>query len=456
MSKKWITKLAKLLKEDQLSTGESVLLQHSKGESYSLSVLPDVVVFPESTEDIALIMKFAYENEIAVTPVAVNSSLEGHTTPLKKGISLDLMRMNRILEFSPEDLLISCEPAVTYPQINEYTRRSGLFFPIDPGAHASIGGMIATNASGTAAVRYGVTADYNLALELVTPSGEIINTGSKARKSSSGYNLNYLYAGSEGTLGIITKATIKLLALPIAASSARVSFKDIFSATQYVTQIIQSGIAVARCELVDAASIAAVNAYKQTSYPEENTIFLEFHGNLAGLEPDLILAKELAQDLGAGAFEASTDPKERSILWDARHSMYYAVVAQNAGKLNITTDVAVPISKLPEIVEASLNSFAEAKLNTYIVGHVGDGNFHLIVFYDQADIELENKIKEINKKMVLQALELAGTCTGEHGVGIRKLAYMEQEHGKSLEIMRAIKKTLDPKNIMNPGKKIPL
>lgn len=456
MPSKWIVKLAKLLKEDQLSTGESVLEQHSKGESYSLAVLPDVVVFPESTADVANIMKFAYQYEIAVTPVAVNSSLEGHTTPLQKGISMDLMRMNRILEFSSEDLLIVCEPAATYPQINEYTKRNGLFFPIDPGAHASIGGMIATNASGTAAVRYGVTADYILGLEVVTPCGEIINTGSKARKSSSGYNLNYLYAGSEGTLGIITKATIKLVALPIAASSARVSFKDIFTATKYVTQIIQSGIPIARCELIDAASIAAVNAYKQTEYPEESTIFLEFHGNLAGLEPDLILAQELARDLGAGVFEASTNSEERRKLWDARHSMYYAVVAQNAGKLNITTDVAVPISKLPEIVDASLKAFAAADLNTYIVGHVGDGNFHLIVFYDHGDKISEDKIKQINKKMVLQALELGGTSTGEHGVGIRKLEYMEQEHGKSLEIMRAIKKTLDPKNIMNPGKKIPL
>ena len=456
MPSKWIAELAKLLKDDQLSTGETVLLQHSRGESYSLSVLPDVVVFPESSQDVANIMKFASKNEIAVTPVAVNSSLEGHTTPLNKGISLDLMRMNQILEFGAEDLLIVCEPAVTYPQINEHTKRSGLFFPVDPGAHASIGGMIATNASGTAAVRYGVTADYILSLEVVTPSGEIIQTGSKARKSSSGYNLNHLYAGSEGTLGVITKASIKLVALPIAASSARVSFKDIFTATQYVTQIIQSGIAVARCELVDAASIAAVNAYKQTSYPEEDTIFLEFHGNLLGLEPDLTLAQNLAEEQNALAFEASTNLEERNKLWDARHSMYYAVVAQNAGKLNITTDVAVPISKLPEIVDNSLKAFALAELNTYIVGHVGDGNFHLIVFYDAGDKLAEEKIKKINKKMVLEALALGGTSTGEHGVGIRKLAYMEHEHGQSLEIMRAIKKTLDPKNIMNPGKKIPL
>ncbi len=456
MAKEWIDELKKLLKDDQLSTGKSVLEQNSRGESYNLSVLPDCVVFPESTEDVKTIMRFAYENSIPVTPVAVNSSLEGHTTPIKKGISLDLMRMNRILEFRPEDLLIVCEPAVTYPQINDYCKRSGLFFPIDPGAHASIGGMIATNASGTAAVRYGVTADYILALEVVTPSGEVIQSGSRAVKSSSGLSLNALYAGSEGVLGVITKATIRLVGLPIAASSARIGFKSIKEASEYVTQIIQSGIPVARCELIDAASIAAVNAYKNTNYPEETTVFLEFHGNSAGLEYDLQLAEELSQNFDCSAFESSSDPEERNKLWEARHSMYYAVVAKNAGKANITTDVAVPISKLAEIIEASLAAFSNEGLNAYIVGHVGDGNFHLIIFYDEDDLAVEKRIKEISKKMVLHALELNGTSTGEHGVGVRKLAYMEAEHGASLDVMRAIKKALDPKNIMNPGKKIPL
>ena len=453
MTKLWLEPLSNLLKPDQFSTGKSVLQSHAKGESFDKAVLPDAVVFPESTQDVQKIIKFANEHKISVTPVAINSSLEGHTVPIYSGISLDMTRMNTILEFRSEDLLIVVQPAVTYPQINDYTKRSGLFFPIDPGAHASLGGMISTNASGTAAVRYGVTGDYVLALEVVTPTGEIIRTGSRARKSSSGYNLTRLFCGAEGTLGVITEVTLKLVGLPEAASAARVPFKDSEAATNFVTSIIQAGIPVARCELVDPQTIHAVNSYKQTSYPEEMTVFLEFHGNADGVKADAAFAEELANQHQALAFDSSTDPLERAKLWEARHSVFYAQLADNPNKRNFVTDVAVPISKLPEVVTASLQRFREAGLNTYLVGHVGDGNFHLAVFFEDKLGELE-RVEKVSEAMVTQALEVGGTCTGEHGIGLRKLKYMAREHGASLEVMRAIKQTLDPNNIMNPGKKI--
>jgi D-lactate dehydrogenase (cytochrome) len=451
--KAWLGPLAKLLKPDQFSTGESVLHQHAKGESFDGAVLPEVVVFPESTQDVQNIIRFAYEHAIPVTPVAVNSSLEGHTVPVQGGISLDMTRMNKILEFRSEDLLIVVQPGVTYPQINEHTKRRGLFFPIDPGAHASLGGMISTNASGTAAVRYGVTGDYVLALEVVTATGDIIRTGSRARKSSSGYNLTRLFCGAEGTLGVITEVTLKLVGLPEAASAARVPFRDAEAATHFVTSIIQAGVPVARCELIDPQTIRAVNAYKNTSYPEEMTVFLEFHGNPEGVKADATLAKELAEEHGALAFDSSTKDEERAQLWEARHSVFYAQLAENKGKRNVVTDVAVPISKLPEVVTVSLQRFREAGLNAYLVGHVGDGNFHLAVFFEDEPDE-QSRVEKVSEAMVIHALQVGGTSTGEHGVGLRKLKYMEREHGASLGLMQAIKKTLDPKGIMNPGKKI--
>jgi len=332
--------LKKFLKDDQISTSQSVLEQHSRGESFDEFVLPDVVLFPESTQDVAKIMSFAYEHDIAVTPVAANSSLEGHTVPLHKGISLDMNRMNRVLSFEPENLLIVCQPAITYPQINEHAKRSGLFFPIDPGAHASIGGMISTNASGTMAVRYGVTSDFVMALEVVTPQGQIIRTGKKARKSSSGYDLKKLYRGAEGTLGVITEVSLKLVGLPEAISTARVPFETVTQATQYVTSIIQAGINVARCELVDAAGIKAVNTHYERSYPESTTIFIEFQGNPKGIEAELELAKDLASEFGALLFDSSSDLQEQAKLWEARHNLFYAMLAVNPNKRNISTDMA--------------------------------------------------------------------------------------------------------------------
>ena len=448
--------LTAFLRPEQVSTSASVLEQHGKGESYDEAVLPDAVVYPESTEEVRRVIKFAYEHGVPVTPVGSNSSLEGHTVPLHGGISLDMGRLDQIVEYSPQDLLMRVQPAVTYPQINERSRRDGLFFPVDPGAHASLGGMVSTNASGTAAVRYGVTADFILGLEVVTPTGETIRTGSKSRKSSSGYNLTRLYCGAEGTLGVITEVTVRLTGLPEAASAARVPFADVEAATRFVTTLIQAGIPVARCELIDPKSIAAVNAHQGTSYPEEMTVFLEFHGNPAGVQVETALAQELAEELGASAFDSSTDPEERAKLWNARHNTYYATVAANPGKSSVVTDLAVPISKLPEAVTTSLDLCEQEGLTAYLVGHVGDGNFHLAIFFDKEDADVKEKVEEVSHQLVKLALNLGGTSTGEHGVGVRKMRYMSEEHGASLEVMKTLKRALDPKNVLNPGKKIPL
>lgn len=451
-----IETLQTLLREDQLSTGASVLASHARGESYDEAVLPEVVVFPESTADVQRVMAFAFENAVPVTPVAVNSSLEGHTVPLYGGISLDMMRMNRILEFRAGDLLAVVQPAVTYPQLNDYVRRSGLFFPIDPGAHASLGGMISTNASGTAAVRYGVTADYLLSLEVVTPEGEVIRTGSRAKKSSSGYNLTRLYAGAEGTLGVITEATVRLTGLPEAASAARTPFGSALAATGFVSSLIGSGVPVARCELIDPASIRAVNRHQGTAYPEEMTVFLEFHGSPAGVAAEVAVAKGLAMEHGATAFDSSADPAEQGKLWEARHNVFYALVAAHPGKRSVVTDVAVPISKLAEAVTAAIHACREAQFDAYLVGHAGDGNFHLAIFFDPDDAGAYERLQSLSHQLVEHALSLGGTSTGEHGVGLRKLRYMAREHGAALEVMHRIKEALDPKGIMNPGKKLPV
>ncbi len=284
-----------------------------------------------------------------------------------------------------------------------------------------------------------------MGLEIVTPTGEIIRTGSKSRKSSSGYNLTRLYCGAEGTLGVITEVTVRLTGLPEAASAARVPFKDVKAATQFVTTLIQAGIPVARCELIDPKSIEAVNAHQGTDYPEEMTVFLEFHGNPVGVEAEAALAKELAEEVGALAFDSSTDPEEREKLWNARHNTYYATVAANPGKSSVVTDLAVPISELPEAVTTSLELCEQEGLTAYLVGHVGDGNFHLAIFFDKEDQTVKEKVEEVSHQLVKLALKLGGTSTGEHGVGVRKMRYMDEEHGASLEVMKTLKRALDPK-----------
>jgi len=446
--------LTSLLGADRVDTSAAVLAQHSHGESYAKGVMPAAVAYPQSTAEVAALLRFASREGVPVTPVGANSSLEGHTVPAAGGISLDMARMNLILEAHPEDLLAVVQPAVTYPRLNDHVRRHGLFFPIDPGAHASLGGMVSTNASGTAAVRYGTTGDYVLALEVVTPTGEILRLGNRARKSASGYDLCALFTGAEGTLGVITEVTVRLVGLPEAAAAARLPFPDAFKATSFVTRLIQAGVPVARCELVDAASIRSANAYSGTSFPEEMTIFLEFHGNPAGIKAEVELARELAEDAGATAFEAATDTKERARLWETRHTMLFASNASHPGLESLVTDVAVPISNLPEALTAALADCAANGFDANLVGHVGDGNFHLTLYMED-DPARRAAAQGIVDRMTYRALDAGGTATGEHGVGLRKLKYMEREHGAALALMRAIKDTLDPAGIMNPGKKLP-
>jgi D-lactate dehydrogenase (cytochrome) len=314
--------------------------------------------------------------------------------------------------------------------------------------------MVSTNASGTAAVRYGTTGDYVLALEVVTPTGEVLRLGNRARKSASGYDLCALFTGAEGTLGVITEVTLRLVGLPEAAAAARLPFPDAFSATSFVTRLIQAGVPVARCELIDPISIRAVNAYSGTAFPEEMTIFLEFHGNPAGIAAEVEIARELAADSGATAFEAATDAGERARLWEARHTMLFAANAAHPGLDSIITDVAVPISELPAAVASAMADCAEHGLDVHVVGHVGDGNFHLTLYVaDAAERALAQGVVD---RMTHRALDAGGTATGEHGVGLRKLKYMEREHGEALGLMQAIKATLDPAGIMNPGKKLPV
>ncbi len=443
-----------LLRSDQVVTSRAVLEQHGRGESFSETALPDAVLFPETTEEVARVVRFAAERAIPLTPVGANSSLEGHTVPLSGGFSVDLTRMDRVLEVRPEDFLAVVQPGVPYRALNERTRRHGLFFPIDPGAPATLGGMVSTNASGTMAVRYGVTGDYVLGLQVVTADGNVLRLGNRARKSSAGYDLCGLFTGAEGTLGIVTEITLRLVGLPEAASAARVPFPDAAHATRFVTRLIQAGVPVARCEIIDARSVRAVNAFTGTDYPEQMTVFLEFHGNPAGVAADAELAADLAGEAGALAFEAASEEGERARLWDARHKAFYATVADNPGKHSIVTDVAVPIASLPAAVTAALADCEAQHLAAYLVGHVGDGNFHLAIFFGDEAAE-RRRAEDVTHRMVRRALAVGGTCTGEHGVGVRKLRYMEEEHGDALELMRRIKRTLDPDGIMNPGKKIP-
>ncbi|MDQ0191393.1 FAD-binding protein [Alicyclobacillus cycloheptanicus] len=444
--------LSRLLRPDQVSTGQSVLEQHSHDESYHRPVLPDVVVFPESTEDVVKVVNFAQEHQIPVVPYAVGSSLEGHAIPVKHGISLDMMRMNRVLEIRPEDFLVRVQPGVTREEVNAALKKYGLFFPVDPGANASLGGMAATNASGTTTVRYGAMKDNVRALQVVLPDGQVIQTGSLAAKTSSGYNLTGLFVGSEGTLGVITELWLKVYGIPEKILAARVTFPDVESTVRASTAMIGTGIGVARLEFVDPLVMAAVNSYKHTAFPEEPTLFLEFHGSEQGVQEDVALAQEIAQEEGGRDFVFETDEHARNVLWEARHSAAWAFKAHYPGTEHMSTDVCVPLSKLPEAVAHAKRVIAEEGAIGGVVGHVGDGNFHCSIAVNPNDEAELAKVYRVNERVVEHALSLGGTCTGEHGVGLGKRKYQAKEHGPALAVMQAIKRTIDPLDLMNPGK----
>jgi D-lactate dehydrogenase (cytochrome) len=449
-----IQDLQAILSPNQVSSSQSVLEHHSKDESWHPPVLPNVVVFPESHEDVVKIVRYAFEHNLPVVPFGMGSGLEGHVVPVKRGISVDMMRMNRILEVRTDDFLVCVQPGVTRIELNEELKRHGLFFTVDPGANASLGGMTSTNASGTTAVRYGTMKDNVRALEVVLSDGRTIQVGSLAAKSSSGYNLTPLFVGSEGTLGIFTKIWLKVSGVPEATVAARAEFPDIQSSVNTSTAIVGAGVQIARVELVDAPFIDAVNQFKHTAYRVVPTLFLEFRGTEKGIESDVKLVREIATEEGCTAFEFVTSEQERNQLWEARHSAAYAFNHQHPHHGHMATDVCVPLSKLPEAVTRAKRLLTEMGVDGAIIGHVGDGNFHVSLAVKPNDEEDMKRAYKFNESLVYHALSLGGTCTGEHGVGLGKRKYQEKEHGASIEVMRAIKNTLDPHHIMNPGKLI--
>jgi D-lactate dehydrogenase (cytochrome) len=447
-----IAQLRALLGE-RVSTSHSVLEQHGHGESWHPTQAPDAVCFTQSTEEVAAIVKLCATSQTPVIAFGTGTSLEAQVQAPQGGICIDLSQMNQILEINQEDLDCRVQAGVTRRQLNQYLRDTGLFFPVDPGADASIGGMTATRASGTNAVRYGTMRENVLALTVVTASGEIIHTGTRARKSSAGYDLTRLFVGSEGTLGVITEIGLRLYGLNEAISAAVVNFPDVRSAAETTIQTIQMGIPVARIEIVDRSFMGAINAYSKTDYAELDTLFLEFHGTRAGVAEQVEMFDEISREFGASGFQWAEREEDRQRLWRARHDAYYAGLALRPGYRGYVTDVCVPVSRLADCIAETQADIATSGLFAPIIGHVGDGNFHTTIFIDPADNAMFEKALELDKRMVQRAQGMGGTCTGEHGIGLGKLKHMRREHGDSaIEVMKTIKLALDPHNIMNPGK----
>lgn len=434
-------------------TSQSVREQHAHTTTWIPNQPPDVVVFAESEEDVRDAVKIAAAHHLPIVPFGTGSSLEGHVNAPFGGVSIDLQGMKKIIAVHPEDLDCMVEPGVTRKQLNEYLKSHGLFFPIDPGADASIGGMVATRASGTNAVRYGTMKDNVLALEAILPNGEKLVTARRARKTSAGYDLTRLLVGSEGTLGIVTKITLKLSGLPEAVSAGVCPFPDIESAANATILTIQSGLPVARIELLDEVQIRACNQYSKLNLAEQPTLFVEFHGTEQGVAEQAERFGEIAADLGGGPFSWATKPEDRTKLWEARHNAYWASLTLRPGAKGISTDVCVPISRLAECIAETKADLARTGLISPIVGHVGDGNFHCLPLIDMSNEAEIAAAKGFMARLVERALAMEGTCTGEHGVGQGKMKYLETELGTpALDAMRLIKQALDPKNLMNPGK----
>ncbi len=437
---------------DRVSTVAAVLHQHGKDESFHPSMPPDAVVFARSTDEVARVVTACASRGVPIIPFGTGTSLEGHVAALKGGVCIDVSQMNAVLAVNAEDLDCRVQPGVTRKQLNEYLRDTGLFFPIDPGADASLGGMTATRASGTNAVRYGTMRENVLSLEVVMADGRIIRTARRSKKSAAGYDLTRLFIGSEGTLGIITEVTVKLYGIPEAMLSAVCAFPDMESAVNTVILTIQSGIPVARIELLDAVQLDACNRYSGLDYPLAPTLFFEFHGSEKGVVEQVEQVEAIAGEFGASAFNWASRAEDRSKLWQARHDAYYAALALRPGSKGIATDVCVPISRLADCILQTQADIAESGLIAPIVGHVGDGNFHLVIVINPDDADEMARAEALNERMVLRALAMDGTCTGEHGVGYGKIGFLESEHGEALSVMRDIKRALDPGNIMNPGK----
>ena len=438
---------------ERFSTARSVREQHGRDESPFEVPPPDAVVFAESTADVAAVVTLAATHGVPVIPFGVGSSLEGHLLAVQGGVSIDTSGMNRILQLNAEDLTVTVQPGVTRMQLNEDIRHSGLFFPIDPGANASLGGMTATRASGTNAVRYGTMRELVLALEVVTASGQVIRTGTRAKKSSAGYDLTRLMVGSEGTLGVVTEITLKLFPLPESVSAAVVHFPSVDAAVKVAIQTIQMGVPIARCELLDTNAVRVVNKHDKLSLRESPMLLMEFHGSPAGVAEQAQTVQDIAGEHGGEGFEWATTPEDRSRLWAARHRAYFAGMSANPGCRTVTTDACVPISRLAECIAQAVAQADESRLPYYIVGHVGDGNFHVAYLVDPLQPAQRERAEGLNDALVHHAIALEGTCTGEHGIGLHKQGFLIDETGQAtVDMMRTIKRALDPLNILNPGK----
>ena len=450
-----LQELQKLLGE-RLSMSNSVREQHGRDESFHASAPPEAVAFVENNEEVAEIVRICVQHQKPIIPFGTGTSLEGHVAALHGGVCLDVSGMNKVLEVNENDLDCRVQAGVTRKQLNQHLRNSGLFFPIDPGADASLGGMTATRASGTNAVRYGTMRENVLGLTVVTADGRIIRTGTRARKSSAGYDLTRLFVGSEGTLGIITEIQLRLYGVPEAISAAVCSFETMEGAVNTTISTIQMGIPVARIELLDEVQVDAINRYSDFDYALKPTLFFEFHGTEAWVQEQAEMVKEISTEEGGSDFQWSTQEQEKQKLWEARHNAYYAGLALRPGSKGWATDVCVPISRLADCILETRSDIEESKLIVPLVGHVGDGNFHLLFLIDPENEEEELKLyQSLNDRLVERALSMGGTCTGEHGIGSGKIKYMESEHGESLDLMRQIKQAFDPDNLMNPGKMLP-
>lgn len=450
-----IDKLTQLLGE-RFTTEDYERQQHGKDESSFHPIPPEAVCFPLSTEEVAAIVHLCEQYQTPIIPFGAGTSLEGHIFAPHGGISVDLSRMTKILRVSADDLDCTVQAGVTRQQLNEHLKTRGMFFPVDPGSEATLGGMASTRASGTNAVRYGTMRENVLGLTLVLADGQIITTGTRARKSSAGYDLTRLFVGSEGTLGIITEVTLRLQGVPEAISAAVVSFDLFESAVQAVTQVMQIGVPVARIEFLDEVMVKAVNQFSGLSLVEQPTLFLEFHGSVASVRENAELVGEIMRDLGGSDFKWAVKTEERTALWKARHNAYYAGLAFRPGCRVLSTDVCVPISRLAECIAETKQDLRESFIIAPMVGHVGDGNFHLLMLVDPAKPEEYAEAERLNERLVQRALAMDGTITGEHGVGMGKMKFMEAEHGATtLGVMRVIKAALDPQNLLNPGKLLP-
>ncbi len=438
---------------ERFSTAQAVRDHHGRDESPFAPTPPDAVVFAHGTDDVADAVRLCRAHRVPVIAFGVGSSLEGHLLAVQGGVSIDVSRMDRVVAIHSEDLTATVQAGVTRKQLNEALKDTGLFFPIDPGADASLGGMSATRASGTNAVRYGTMKENVLGLTVVTADGKVIRTASRAKKSSAGYDLTRLFVGSEGTLGIITEVTVRLYPVPEAMSAAVVNFPTLASAVDAVIQTIQLGVPVARCEYLCENTIRAINAHSHTTLREAPTLFFEFHGTESSVHEQATLVQQIAHEHGGQDFDWATRPEERSRLWNARHNAYFACLQTRPGSRAISTDTCVPISRLSESITGARRILDSAKFPTMIVGHVGDGNFHAVLLVDPDDAAEMAEAERLNEAIVRLALSMDGTCTGEHGVGLHKMAFLEEEAGDdAIDLMRRIKRALDPDDILNPGK----